>query len=112
MVSARIVLHVRPEKRAEFLSTLSAIIDRTLRLHGCIGSRLATDCDDADGYFLTFEWKRREAFNEFLNSKEMNVLRGMRGLLDAAREVKASGTFGYLDRSLTTPELNGFMRED
>ena len=22
------------------------------------------------------------------------------------------GTFGYLDRSLTTPELNGFMRED
>jgi 2-methylisocitrate lyase-like PEP mutase family enzyme len=34
----------------------------------------------------------------------------MGGLLDAAREVKASGTFGYLDRSLTTAELNGFMR--
>jgi 2-methylisocitrate lyase-like PEP mutase family enzyme len=34
----------------------------------------------------------------------------MSGLLDAAREVKASGTFGYLDRSLTTQELNGFMR--
>src|SRR6059058_6120137 len=31
------------------------------------------------------------------------------GLLDAAREVKEKGTFGYLDRSLTTPELNGFM---
>jgi 2-methylisocitrate lyase-like PEP mutase family enzyme len=35
----------------------------------------------------------------------------MRGLLDAAREVKDSGTFGYLDRALTTPELSGFMRE-
>jgi hypothetical protein len=35
----------------------------------------------------------------------------MRGLLDAAREVKDSGTFGYLDRVLTTPELSGFMRE-
>ena len=34
----------------------------------------------------------------------------MAGLLDAAREVKASGTFGYLDRSLTTQELNGLMR--
>ena len=34
----------------------------------------------------------------------------MSGLLDAAREVKEKGTFGYLDRSLTTPELNGFMR--
>ncbi len=34
----------------------------------------------------------------------------MSGLLEAAREVKAQGTFGYLDRSLTTPELNGLMR--
>jgi 2-methylisocitrate lyase-like PEP mutase family enzyme len=34
----------------------------------------------------------------------------MTGLLDAAREVKDKGSFGYLDRSLTTPELNGFMQ--
>ena len=34
------------------------------------------------------------------------------GLLDAAREVKDRGTFGYLDRTLTTPELNGFMRDE
>ena len=35
----------------------------------------------------------------------------MSGLLDAAREVKDKGTFGYLDRTLATPELNGFMRD-
>jgi 2-methylisocitrate lyase-like PEP mutase family enzyme len=34
----------------------------------------------------------------------------MSGLLDAAREVKTSGSFGYLDRCLSTQELNGFMR--
>jgi 2-methylisocitrate lyase-like PEP mutase family enzyme len=34
----------------------------------------------------------------------------MSGLVEAAREVKERGTFGYLDRSITTPELNGFMR--
>ncbi|PYO58547.1 MAG: 2-methylisocitrate lyase [Candidatus Rokuibacteriota bacterium] len=34
----------------------------------------------------------------------------MSGLLDAAREVKDKGTFGYLDHSLSTPELNGFMQ--
>ncbi len=34
----------------------------------------------------------------------------MSGLLDAAREVKDKGTFGYLDRSVTMPELNGFMQ--
>jgi 2-methylisocitrate lyase-like PEP mutase family enzyme len=35
----------------------------------------------------------------------------MTGLLDAAREVKERGSFGYLDRSMTTPELNGYMND-
>jgi 2-methylisocitrate lyase-like PEP mutase family enzyme len=34
----------------------------------------------------------------------------MSGLVNAAREVKDKGTFSYLDRSLTTPELNNFMQ--
>src|SRR5947209_5563308 len=34
----------------------------------------------------------------------------MSGLLGAAREVKDRGTFGYLDHSVSTPELNGFMQ--
>lgn len=33
----------------------------------------------------------------------------MSGLLDAAREVKERGTFGYVDRTMATPELNSFM---
>jgi 2-methylisocitrate lyase-like PEP mutase family enzyme len=35
----------------------------------------------------------------------------MSGLLEAAREVKDRGTFGYLDRAVSTPELSGFMRD-
>ncbi len=35
----------------------------------------------------------------------------MTGLLDAAREMKEHGTFGYLDKTLVTPDLNVFMRE-
>jgi 2-methylisocitrate lyase-like PEP mutase family enzyme len=34
----------------------------------------------------------------------------MSGLVAAAREVKDRGTFGYLDRVLTTSELNGVMQ--
>lgn len=34
----------------------------------------------------------------------------MSGLLDAAREVKEKGTFGYLDHVLSTPALNEFMQ--
>src|SRR5262249_58514687 len=33
----------------------------------------------------------------------------MTSLVDAAREVKDKGTFGYLDHSLATPDLNAFM---
>jgi 2-methylisocitrate lyase-like PEP mutase family enzyme len=34
----------------------------------------------------------------------------MMTLIDAAREVKDKGTFGYLDRSIATPDLNSFMQ--
>ena len=34
----------------------------------------------------------------------------MTGLLDAAREVKDTGQFAFLDRCMTTPELNKLMR--
>ena len=34
----------------------------------------------------------------------------MTGLLDAAREVRERGTFGYLDTTIVTPEFNAFMR--
>ena len=37
--------------------------------------------------------------------------KAMSGLINAAREVKDQGTFGYLDRSLTAPELNAFMQD-
>ena len=35
----------------------------------------------------------------------------MSGLATAAREVRESGTFGYLDVSITTPEMNAFLRK-
>lgn len=34
----------------------------------------------------------------------------MTALVEAAREVEGQGTFGYLDRTLSTPDLNAFMR--
>ena len=34
----------------------------------------------------------------------------MTGMVDAAREVKDAGTFGYLDRAIPTAEMNGFLQ--
>ena len=35
----------------------------------------------------------------------------MTGLLNAAKEVREQGTFGYIDTSLATPDMNAFLRE-
>ena len=35
----------------------------------------------------------------------------MTGLLGAAKEVREHGTFGYIDTSLATPDMNAFLRE-
>src|SRR4051794_22682078 len=35
----------------------------------------------------------------------------MTGLFNAAKEVREQGTFGYLDTSLATPDMNAFLRE-
>ena len=34
----------------------------------------------------------------------------MTGVLEAAREIREKGSFGYLDRSATSAELSGFLR--
>ncbi len=39
-----------------------------------------------------------------------SIAAAMTGLLDAAREVKEAGQFAFLDRCVTTPELNNFMQ--
>ena len=33
------------------------------------------------------------------------------GLIDAAREVQEQGSFGYLDRTIVTPDLNAYLRD-
>ena len=44
-------------------------------------------------------------------SLAMSLFRAaMTGLVDAAREVKDQGTFGYLDRTVSTADFNQYMQ--
>ena len=43
-------------------------------------------------------------------SPPRSIAPAMSGLVDAAREVKDKGTFGYLDTSIATPDLNNYMQ--
>ena len=83
----KVILAVKAEKRAEFRSAMAGLIDRTLRLRGCSACRLSGDCDDADGYFLISEWQSRSDVVVFTSSRELQVLCGMRGLLNAEPHV-------------------------
>ena len=80
---AQFVLNVKSEKRGEFLSAVAGIIERTLRFPGCLSCRLTADCRDADGYFLTSEWAESAEFERFTSSRELQVLCGMRVLMNA-----------------------------
>ena len=46
-----------------------------------------------------------------LESVAENQTALMSGLMNAAKEVREHGTFGYLDTSLATPEMYAFLRE-
>ena len=39
-----------------------------------------------------------------------SLYRAMTGLLNAAKEVREHDTFGYIDTSLATPDINAFLR--
>jgi hypothetical protein len=83
----KFILAIRSDKRTEFLSAMSGLIDRMLRLPGCSACRLSGDCCDTDGYFLICEWESRSDFVMFTSSRELLVLCGMRGLLSAEPRV-------------------------
>jgi quinol monooxygenase YgiN len=81
MIAVSIVLRIQPEKRSEFLGAIKYLILRMRWLPGCLGCRLVTECDASDTYSLLAEWNDRPALDRFLDSRELDVLQGMRLLL-------------------------------
>ena len=81
MLIASLFFHVRPDKREEFLSAASAIL-KTIRLSpGCLGCRLAADCENENVFVMTSEWNGGAFLERHLASTEFHVLEGTRILL-------------------------------
>ena len=59
---------------------------------------------------VIFRQGTRHGWRRAHQSCDLTLPRGNAGLLDAAGEVKDTGDFGFLDRCVTTPELNKLMR--
>jgi quinol monooxygenase YgiN len=74
---------VRPEKQAEFLSSIRDLVDRTRWMSGCVECRLLADVHDPGAFMVISEWTGHDGFDRFLDSPEYGVLRGMTILMAA-----------------------------
>lgn len=81
MFITSLAFDVRPEKRAEFVSAVSDILDALRSSRGCLGCRLASDWENENLFLLTAEWDSREYLDRYLSSSEFRVLEGTRILL-------------------------------
>jgi quinol monooxygenase YgiN len=81
---ATVRLSARHDKRAEVASALEHLLRRVRRYPGCVECRLLSDADDPDCLTLVSDWRSRTALDAFMASRDFEVIRGMRILLDAA----------------------------
>jgi len=81
MYITSLTFDVRPDKRAEFISAVSDILDTVRSSRGCLGCRLASDWENENLFLLTVEWDNSEYLERYFASAEFGVLEGTRILL-------------------------------
>ena len=101
MLVAAYACRVKPEKQAEFLSSIRDLVDKTRWLSGCLDCRLLADVHDPGAFTLISEWTGHESFERFLDSPEYTVLRGMTILM--AADVRFSVDDVVTRAALATP---------
>lgn len=87
MYVASVWLQVRPSKRPETLSAFRQLIRGMRASPQCVACRCLASTDDDNSLLLVSEWSSREALDGLLTSREFQVLRGMRMLLQRAPQM-------------------------
>jgi quinol monooxygenase YgiN len=87
MLIASLVFDVLPDKRAEFMSAVSQIVESLRSSQGCLSCRLVSDCENDNLFVMTSEWDGRTFLDRYLASKEFSVLEGTRILLTDGPEL-------------------------
>jgi quinol monooxygenase YgiN len=81
MFIATLFFDVRPDKRIEFISAAGDIVNGLRARKGCLGCRLATDCENENLFLLVSEWDSRPFLDRYLASDEYRIIEGTRILL-------------------------------
>jgi quinol monooxygenase YgiN len=72
---------VRADKRAEWVSAVTQVLDTMRWSTGCLGCRLFTECENPNMFMLTSEWDNRGFLEAHLESHEFQILEGTSFLL-------------------------------
>jgi quinol monooxygenase YgiN len=78
---ARTCFRVKPYKRAEVLSAVDETVERMRRASSCRHCQLLVDSEDANTFCLLSEWRSASDADEFFSSREFQIFRHIRILL-------------------------------
>jgi quinol monooxygenase YgiN len=76
MVISTTIVTVPPDKRAEYLQTVSRLVGPIKGAKGCLMFTLYIDGADENSTLLVGEWETESDLNTYLRSKEFAILRG------------------------------------
>lgn len=86
MISVSIHFIARPEKKSEFEQVIQALKSKIAEEKGCLGCSVYQNLDSPSEFMVVEQWKDESRARDHLNSENMAVLCGTRGLLtDSAR---------------------------
>lgn len=86
MIRVNILFIVRPEKKTEFEQVVKALKAKIKEESGCLGCRVYRNLEVPNEFMVVQHWQDESRARDHLNSKNMAILCGTRGLLtDSAR---------------------------
>jgi quinol monooxygenase YgiN len=94
MKAMKVVVKIRPEKRKEFLQTLSFLdADRTGQDGS--GRSMLYETDDNTGFCLVYTWATQEALERYLDSEQYRVLQGALEVLGEGLAISVAEGVGF-----------------
>jgi len=81
MLLASISFRSQPHKRGEVVSAVDELVERMRRAHGCLRSRLLGEMEDENSFTVFSEWESVEDAEAFFESREFQILKGIRMLM-------------------------------
>ena len=90
-------VHIRAEKRREFLQNAGSVMNRLKNTSGCLRCDFYQDYENEDIFCFVQEWKSKPVLDDYLRSSNFGALLGAARLLSEPAEIKLDITQGNME---------------